>query len=444
MRIPKPLVVALAAAIAAPAMAASNTLVGWAMLPADSFSDGPTSGQMAGGNPYGTFPPPYDDRQPVQGFSAVLPGADENSFIVMTDNGFGARENSADTLLRLYSVQPDFRTATGGTGKVGASDVLSAAPLARFSHPSRLTLNDINRRLALPIQADYRFYYNDGSKPPVDASISFGRLLTGADLDIESVRQDKHCAMWFGDEFGPYLIKTDASGTVTRSAISLPGVYAPHHADVAAGRAAANLAASGGFEGLAINPRGDRLYALLEKTVQGDPAGTLRINEFDIEQERYTGRVFLYRLQSPEHAIGDMTAIDDRRFLVIERNDATATQGEPFKKIYLIDTQAVGSGGGVSKTELVDLMHLADPHDLNGDGQRLFSFPYVTIESVLPLDSRTLLVINDNNFPGGGGRERAADATEFLKIRLASPIAGVRPASLQRDKQLRRCDAPKA
>jgi hypothetical protein len=34
------------------------------------------------------------------------------------------------------------------------------------------------------------------------------------------------------------------------------------------------------------------------------------------------------------------------------------------------------------------------------------------------LDSRTLLVVNDNNFPYGGGRELASDNTEFLRIRL--------------------------
>ena len=445
MRIPKPLVIAIAAAIlppvfAAPAMAASNTLVGWAMLPADTFSDGPTSGQMANPNPYGTFQPPYENRQPVQGFSAVLPGADENSFVVMTDNGFGAQGNSGDTLLRLYSVRPDFRTAQGGSGKVSASDYLSGAPLARFSHPSRVTLNDVNQKLDLPIQADYRFYYNDGSKPRVAADIEFGRLLTGADLDIESVRRDKNCAMWFGDEFGPYLVKTDASGTVTRSAISLPGVYAPQHKDVVAGRATANLGGSGGFEGMAINRRGDRLFTLLEKTVSGDPAGTLRINEFDIDQERYTGTVFFYRMQAPEHAIGDMTAIDETRFLVIERNGATATSGTPFKRIYLIDTRGVASGGTVRKTEVVDLMQVADPHDLNGDGQRLFTFPYVTIESVLALDSQTLLVTNDNNFPYGGGRALNADVTEFLKIRLAKPIPGVRPPHLQQAKDARRCE----
>ena len=45
-------------------------------------------------------------------------------------------------------------------------------------------------------------------------------------------------------------------------------------------------------------------------------------------------------------------------------------------------------------------MNVADPNDLNGDGSNSFTFPYVTIESVLILDANTLLVINDNNYPG--------------------------------------------
>lgn len=61
-----------------------------------------------------------------------------------------------------------------------------------------------------------------------------------------------------------------------------------------------------------------------------------------------------------------------------------------------------------------DLIQLADPDDLNGDGQRSFTFPYVTIESVLPLDARSLLVTNDNNFPyAGGGQGLNADVTKF-------------------------------
>jgi len=416
--------IALATTLAMPALAAGNTLIGWARLPAATFADGPTSGQFASANPYGTNIPPYTDLQPVQGLSAVLTGPEKDTFLVMTDNGFGAQSNSADALLRMYALKPDFKTASGGTGTVSAVDFLLGTGLSKFSSPSRITLNDINRKLGITLQADLDNYYGDPAKPNVDPSIKFGRLLTGADLDIESIRRDKNCNLWFGDEFGPYLIKTDTSGTVLRSKISLPGVYAPQHEDVAAGTATANLASSGGFEGMAINRNGDKLYTLLEKSVTGDPDRTLRINEFDIDDEAYTGVSYLYPLDAEGSAIGDMTGIDNHRFLVIERNGGTATSGAPFKKIFMIDLSTAPSGGVLQKTELVDLMNIADPDDLNGDGKMTFTFPYVTIEDLLILDAETLLVINDNNFPYGGGRELASDDTELLKIRLATPIPG--------------------
>jgi len=118
-----------------------------------------------------------------------------------------------------------------------------------------------------------------------------------------------------------------------------------------------------------------------------------------------------------------MTAIDDHRFLVIERNGGTFTNGTtPFKKIFVADISQLDANGFAKKTELVDLMNIADPGDLNGDGSTLFTFPYVTIEDVLLLDANTLLVINDNNFPYGGGRELASDNTEVLRIGLINPV----------------------
>ena len=103
---------------------------------------------------------------------------------------------------------------------------------------------------------------------------------------------------------------------------------------------------------------------------------------------------------------------------MIERNGGTATSGTPFKKLFLIDIEGLGNGAVVTKTELVDLMNLADPLDLNGDGKTHFTLPYVTIENVLVLNPHTLLVANDNNFPYGGGRALASDITEFLRISL--------------------------
>lgn len=416
-----PIRASLAATLAAlfganAAQAASATLEGWALMPANTFAEGPTTGQFAtgaGGNAL-----PLLNKQSVQGFSAVLAGPTAGSYYFMPDNGFGAKENSADALLRIYAVTPNFKTATGGTGTVSAANYNSGSTMGGFTSGSYITLSDPNNLLSLKIQADYKRYYNSAANALVDPSIRNDRLLTGADFDIESVRKDKNGNLWFGDEFGPYLVKTNAKGEVLRREIGMLGVLSPQNPAVINGSAAATLGRSNGFEGMASNPSGDRLYTLLEGTVTGDPAKTLRINAFNVDTEAYTGQQWNYKLDAAGTNIGDMTAINDHEFLIIERNGATATSGTPFKKIFRIDLNNVDSSGNVIKSEVANLMNIADPHDLNGDGSSAFTFPFTTIESVLILDAHTLLVANDNNYPGTGGRDLGSDNTEFLKIHL--------------------------
>ncbi|MBC7938337.1 MAG: esterase-like activity of phytase family protein, partial [Chitinophagaceae bacterium] len=383
------LLAAAAALCCSGAASAQNSLSGWALMPANTFADGPTSGQFAGAGAGGN-PLPLLNQQPVQGFSAVLNGPVAGTYLVMPDNGFGSQANSGDTLLRMYAVRPDWRTASGGSGNVLPVDFTTGAARPAFDAASRITLSDPNNRLSVKTQADYSNYYNTPANPLVDPSIRSGRLLTGADFDIEATRRDKNGNLWFGDEFGPYLVKTSPQGTVLRREIALPGVFAPQNEAVLNGNVVSNLNNSQGFEGMAINPAGDRLYTLLEGTVAGDPARTLRINEFNVDTERYTGAQWVYQLEPAGTAIGDMTAINDHEFLVIERNGSTATSPAgapaPFKKIFRIDISQLDANGRVKKTEVVDLMNIADPNDLNGDGLATFTFPYVTIESVLILD----------------------------------------------------------
>lgn len=414
---------ALAALLAAPATMA-NTLTGWAMLPAATFSDGPTSGQFAFTNPNSPANnPPYLNLQPVQGFSGVLAGPVAGSYTVMVDNGFGAKANSADALLRLYTLKPDWASKS-----VGAVHYNTGAALAGFSAASRLTLNDASRKMPFAIVADAANY--PGSAVAVDPAIVAGRLLTGGDLDVESVRKDRAGNLWFGEEFGPFLVKADAGGTVqnvfrTPNVLGLgvnAFVQSPSN-PIPTG--ANNLPGSGGFEGMALNASGSKLYTLLERPLTTDAEQKrLLIQEFDLASETFTGGVFGYKLDAAGTNIGDMTAIDDHQFLVIERNGITATSasGTPFKKIFKIDMQQLDANGFAQKTELVDLMNIADPDDLNGDGSTSFTFPFVTIEDLLVIDANTLLVVNDNNFPGGGGRTLASDNTEFLRIGLANPV----------------------
>ena len=98
---------ALVAAIVAGSAAADPpqaVLKGRAVLPAATFAPGPPSGGLLGGLPINGVSVPFAS-QPVQGFSAILP-AEPGSYWVMPDNGYGAKANSADFLLRRVPRHP--------------------------------------------------------------------------------------------------------------------------------------------------------------------------------------------------------------------------------------------------------------------------------------------------------------------------------------------------
>ncbi|RZL93118.1 MAG: hypothetical protein EOP82_08305 [Variovorax sp.] len=61
----------------------------------------------------------------------------------------------------------------------------------------------------------------------------------------------------------------------------------------------------------------------------GDPDKTRRINECDLSKERYTGCSYVYPLDPNGTNIGDMVAVDGRRFIVLERNGNSATSPNP-------------------------------------------------------------------------------------------------------------------
>ena len=48
----------------------------------------------------------------------------------MPDNGYGAKANSGDFLLRLYKIRPEFKTAAGGTGTVAVGTGIFHVPEA--------------------------------------------------------------------------------------------------------------------------------------------------------------------------------------------------------------------------------------------------------------------------------------------------------------------------
>ena len=55
------------------------------------------------------------------------------------------------------------------------------------------------------------------------------RVLTGADLDPESIVRAADGTYWIGDEFGPFLLHFDRAGRLLDAPVPLPGVFAPEN-----------------------------------------------------------------------------------------------------------------------------------------------------------------------------------------------------------------------
>ena len=366
--------------------AQAATLIGYSELPADTFTTGPTSGQFiiaANGRE-----PPFLFQQPVQGFSALLT-AENGTFFVLSDNGFGNAKNSSDYLLSLYHVQPNFRTAGGGSGIIEIIKVI--------------LLRDPDHHISYPI-------------------ISGRRQLTGADLDPESFQRDLDGSLWIGEELNPSLLHFSAKGVLLEPPFTLEGLSS---VDNPPGKPA-TLPRSRGFEGMALSPDGTTLYPMLEGALFDSEAG-LNIYTFNIKDRKFENShadepSYRYRLDENATAIGDFTLFSATGGLVIERDSKQGNEAV-VKRIYKVDFEQVDADGYLHKTLLVDLLNINDPHDLNQDGQTIFSFPFWTIEGLVVMDRTTLVIANDNNYPLGGARESRPsepDNTEFILLRVAA------------------------
>jgi glycerophosphoryl diester phosphodiesterase len=428
------LTILIAATSASLASAQNFQLTGWAEIPSTYRHPGPTSGQFTTG-PVNGVTPPYVG-QPIPGFSGMIPGLTAGVFTSLPDNGFGAQTNSADFVIGLYEVTPAIKKTGDGTTSRGPVTINSRL---NFSDPNMLATADYITDG--PVYARTNYY--GGSAIAVDPAIKTGKLLTGADFDVESIARMNDGTFWVGEEFGPYLLHFNNLGELIDTPFRHPVLRAPQNPQNAT-LGAANLGASRGFESMSRNGDGTRLYLTTESSINSETdKRLLDIYEFDTTTEAYTGNVFKYAKDSsqPGNAVntyltGDMSHVADDRYIFIERDD---TQGPSSvqKKLYLIDLSETDANGVLEKRLLVDLLNIPDPVDIGGPlagvPANTFNFPLQSVESVTLIDDFTLLVGLDNNYPGGNGRfPGTPDGTEIITIRFDRPLASIQvpePAS---------------
>lgn len=356
--------------------------------------------------------------QPLQGHSGIKRMAD-GSFWILTDNGAGAKANSPDFMLYLNHYTVDFKSG-------------------QFHRLKTVFLHDPDKKVPFRIT-------HEGTGQ---------RYLTGADFDPESF-QFAGGALWIGEEFGPYLIKADLNGKVlgvfeTRvdgkvvRSPDAPGILMPGAPD--AKPTPFEVKRSKGFEGMAASKDGSKLYALLEGALWNEEAKTyenvggkqyLRVLEFDVKSEQWTGRHWKYVLEANHHAIGDFNMIDGNTGLIIERDNGEGTadkacpEGQKrtdcfhdlarFKRVYKVELSDANVGGEVRKIGYIDLLNIQDPERLarkplnNG----VLTFPFFTIENVDVVDATHIVVGNDNNLPFSSSREpNKADDNELVLLEV--------------------------
>jgi len=406
------------------------TLAGHAALPASTTVTAPkeagplfeTAGKFSGGNRQRsdqlgsvegiTFvgDPKYPRKsggalpirgQSVQGFSGIV-SLGGNRFLLLTDNGFGSKLNSADALLMVHTAEVDW---TAGAVKL----------------QSTTFLHDPDRKVPFLI-------LNENTAT---------RHLTGVDFDPESI-QVVGDEWWIGDEFGPYVLRVTPQGkvlgvidtVVDGKAYRGPDNYLQGRLPNYPGDAAFEVRRSGGFEPMAKSPDGKTLYPMFEWPLWDAQAKSqelhkgkpfTRILELDVATRQYKSRQWKYAFEEAGNVAADFQLLDATTGLVIERDDATEGAGpgcpnEPrvdcftrpakFKRIYKIDLAQVDADGFAKKVAYIDLTKIDNPKRLakRGPNEAVFVLPHLGPEGLAVVDARHIVVVNDNNFPFSSGR----------------------------------------
>lgn len=363
------------------------------------------------GRPTGVMYP--FDGQPIQGHSGVI-SQGSGKYVLLTDNGLGNKQNSKDSMLFYNYWDVDFKDGS-------------------FKNPKTIFLKDPNRIVPFAIVTE----------------ATDERYLTGGDFDPESI-QIVGDFVYIGDEFGPYLLKTDKSGNIVamfETIIDGKVVKSPDNQSLILPRAADGkmppfeVTRSKGFEGMAKSKDNAFLYPLLEgalfvdgKKESIDGKDFLRILEFSVKEQKYTGKSWKYILESNAHSIGDFNMIDENYGLIIERDDTEGTkdkackEGEDktkcfdkpanFKRVYKVK---LDESGIAKKVAYIDLMNIKDSQKIAKkplvDGK--FVFPFFTIENVDVVDDSHIVVGNDNNYPKSSSREpNKADDNELILLEV--------------------------
>jgi 5'/3'-nucleotidase SurE len=307
------------------------------------------------GNAVDRFPGIGANQNRLGGFgSDLFYDARENIYYAVSDRGPGGGVINYPTRVEKLAIQLDPET-----GAIQQYKLLETVP---FTLAAGTTLNG-------------KTYTQDTPFNGLNARLLSGDSSSlGVSLDPEGIVVGANGNLFVSDEYGPSLYEFTPTGLFIR-AFTPPDNILPKDGTTLNFAADGTPVSSGrqdnrGYEGLAISPDGKKLFAALQDPLQneGTPNGrssrNLRIVRYDIATGKSDAQ-YIYQLESladindriPGTAddfgntsqgrnigISSITAISDREFLLIERDnrgvgvaDVTGAIPVGSKRVYKID-----------------------------------------------------------------------------------------------------------
>ena len=226
-------------------------------------------------------------------------------------------------------------------------------------------------------------------------------------MDTEGIDRDSQGNFWISDEYGPFIAKVDSrSGEILEK--YAPGDGLP---EIIKWRQP-----NRGMEALTVAPNG-KIYGVVQSTLHinqetRNTARFIRIVEFDPETKQtkmfaYPHELELYA-KSRDAKIGDIAAINNRCFAIVELGKIKDKKKKHHDRIYTID---ISRATDLSDRTLLNgkALEYGSAEDLKAAGIRpvdkklLFNlrdygWKPTKIEGLTVTDRDSIAVINDNDF----------------------------------------------
>lgn len=286
-------------------------------------------------------------------------------------------------------------------------------------HEVELAIDPQSREMTCELVETHMLSTPNG-QPIVGSSVADEAHLVSTDpnhqwtaLDPEGIRKMPNGKLLLSDEYGPHVMIADRSGHVEKE-LPVPEKFL-RHARAEAAIPYRGIAYNRGLEGIAITPSGNRILTMPQSPLVQDSVAykgmSLGVNCRCIlygADHEFVSEI-VYVMDSKRNGLSEVLAIDENRFLVLERDGKAGVEAKE-KKIYIADIRGATDvseieslpemklPGGVTPMKKTLLIDLLDPRYGLGGERAKEKAEGLCWGPKLPDGRRSLWLCYDNDF----------------------------------------------